>query len=111
MYLRFKMTSEIHETISHFSTSSYWRGYIIFESPGIVGGYYKDGDKKIKLSGISKIEPQRQISKLGHNSLKLNFILPPKGIGVKFDFNSHFFKKKLKGNVQLKPHLKLKFKS
>jgi hypothetical protein len=111
MYLHFKMTSEIHETTSHFPKNSYWRGYIILESPGIVEGYYKDGDKRIKLSGIAKIEPQRQISKLGHNSLKLNFILPPKGVGVKFDFNSHFFKKKLKGNVQLKPRLKLKFKS
>jgi hypothetical protein len=111
MYLHFKMTSEIHETTSHFPNKSYWRGYIILESPGVVKGYYSDGDKKIKLSGITKIEPQRQISKLGHNSLKLNFLLPPKGVGVAFDFNSHFFKKKLKGNVQLIPRLKLKFNS
>jgi hypothetical protein len=111
MYLHFKMTSESHEGVLKFPNNKYWRGYILAEAPGIVEGYYSEGDKKIKLSGIAKIEPQRQISKFGHNSLKLNFLLPPKGLGVIFDFDSHFFRKKLKGNIQLIPNLKLKFNS
>lgn len=111
MFLHFKMTSESHGGIIKFPNNKYWQGYILLEAPGIVEGYYSDGDKKIELKGIAKIEPQRQVSIFGHNSLKLNFLLPPKGLGITFDIDSHFLRKKLKGNIQLIPHLKLKFNS
>ena len=108
MYLHFKMTSKPLEAHNIFRKPIYWTGFILCEAPGYVEGYYKEGDKKIKLSGIAKLEPQRQISKFGHNSMKFNFLLPPKGVGVKFDFDFHYFKKKLSGNIQLMPRLKLK---
>ena len=103
LHLRFEMTSDCREFIQKFPDGEYWRAFVICEAPGIVDGYYFDGEKKIKLKGFSKIEPQRQISKLGHNSLKLDFLLPPKGVGASFDLNSHFFRKKILAHIQLTP--------
>jgi len=56
------------------------------------------------------MEPQRQISKLGHNSLKLDFLLPPKGVGIDADFNSHYLKKRITTRIHLVPHPCIKFK-
>jgi len=83
------MTSDCREFFQKFPGGKYWRAFVICEATGIVEGYYSDGDKKIKLKSFSKIEPQRQISKFGHNSLKLDFVLPLRGIAVSIDVPLH----------------------
>lgn len=108
-HLVFKMTSKSREWINRFVyTNNYWIGLAICEAPGIVEGNYFDSVKKIKLSGICKMEAQRQISKIGHNSLKIDFLLPPKGVGISMDLKSHFFKKKMFICIRLAPSPKIK---
>jgi hypothetical protein len=108
LHLRFRMTNESREYVSRFYSGKYWLGFVICEEPGIVDGYYFDGEKEIKLSGICKIEPQRQASIIGHNSLKIDFVKPPEGVGISFDLNSHYFKKKIFTKIQLAPNPKIK---
>lgn len=109
LHLCFAMTTESREDVQKLSRRKYYPAYVICEAPGVVEGYYFDGKKKIKLNGISKIEPQRQISMPGHNSLKLDFMLPPEGVGMSFDLDSHFFRKKVFTKIQLAPRPKIKF--
>lgn len=111
LHLIFKMTTQTREYVSRFPQAKFWKGFVICESSGVVNGYYQDGDKKTKLSGLCKLEPQRQISVLGHNQLKVDFIKPPKGVGISLDLDSHFLKKKISVKLQLTPSFKLKFRS
>lgn len=111
LYMKFKMTSEALESVFPLTDSKYWLGAVICEAPGKIEGYYFDGKKKIKLSGICKIEPQRQISILGHNSLKIDILKPPNGVGISFDLESHYLKKKLFTKIQLAPRPNIKFSS
>jgi predicted ester cyclase len=110
LYLKLKMTTDTREYVARFPKGKYWLGFVICEAPGVIEGYYFDGSKKTKLKGICKIEPQRQISFLGHNSLKIDFLKPPKGIGLSFDLNSHYFKKKIGAQLNIAPKPKIKFK-
>lgn len=108
IHLRFKNNTETRKYESKFTDEKYWLGFIICEMLGIVEGWYSDGKKKKKLTGICKIEPQRQFSKLGHNSLKINFLKPPDGLGISFDLDTHYLKKKIFTQLQLAPHPKIK---
>jgi hypothetical protein len=63
----------------------------------------------VELEGDCKIESQRQPSKLGHNSLIIDFIKPPKGVGISFDLDSHYLKKKFFTKMQFAPKPKLIF--
>ena len=108
LYLKFKMTTEAREYVSRFTKGKYWLGLVICEAPGIVEGYYSDGGETVKLSGVSKIEPQRQVSVIRHNSLKINFLKPPKGVGVSIDLDSHYLKKRMFVKIQLAPSPKIK---
>ena len=110
IHLCFKTSSQSREFVSKISDKKYWLAFAICEAPGTVEGYYYDGENKIKLTGICKIEPQRQISVIGHNSLKLDFLLPPKGVGVDIDFDSHFLKKKINTKIHFAPRPHLGFK-
>jgi hypothetical protein len=107
--LRFRMTTDCHEFQSRYYYGKYWLGYIICEAPGIVEGEYSDGDQKIKLKGICRIEPQRQISILGHNEITIRFKKPPKEFGFQVDFESHFFRKKIMVSVNLIPKIRFKW--
>ncbi len=106
--LIFSMVGVSREYVSLFRKKAIWKGLVICEAPGIVKGNYYDGSKKIPINGICKIEPQRQIPRIGHNSLKLDFYLPPKGFGCKIEFDSHFLNKKIGFIFQLKPKLKVR---
>jgi len=108
IHLRFKMENEAGEYINRFLDGKIYIGYVICEAPGFVEGFYADEKEKIKLSGICKIELQRQISIVGHNTLKLDFLKPPKGVGITMDLDSHYFKKKIKTKIQLAPSPKIK---
>lgn len=107
--LCFTMTNECRMFINKFPRGKYWLAFIIFEAPGKVTGYYSNGNKRTKLSGFCKVEPQRQISTLGYNALHLDVLLPPEGLGTSFVFDSHFFKKRLNGKLELLPRPKTKF--
>lgn len=109
IHLRFKMTTDTREYIARFPKEKYWKGFIICEAPGIVEGYYSDGINTTKLTGVCKMEPQRQVSKFGHNSLKITFLKPPEGVGISFDLRSHYFMKKVFTCIQLAPRPKIKF--
>ena len=106
--LRFIMTNKSREFESLFTKPDYWLGFIICEIPGRVEGYYYDGNKKEKVTGFCKIEPQRQASVIGHNSLKLNFIKPPDGIGVDINLISHYLKKRINTKIHLAPRPKIR---
>lgn len=108
LHLHFKMTAEAREYVSRFADGKYWLGFVICEAPGIVEGYYQDGKEKTKLSGICKIEPQRQTSVIGHNSLQIDFLKPPKGIGISLNLDSHHLRKKIYTKIQLAPRPKIK---
>ena len=108
LQLNFKMETNAGEYTHRFTGDDYFLGFVICEAPGIVDGFYFDCKKEIKLNGICKIEPQRQVSRVGHNSLKIDFLKPPKGVGITMDFDSHYFKKKIKTNIQLAPIPKIK---
>jgi hypothetical protein len=110
LHLCFKMTSESREFIERFSDDKHWLGLVVNESPGKVEGYYYDGNKKIKLNGFCKIEPHRQISRFGHNTLKVDFIFPPNGVGINTELISNYFKKKINMSISfdLIPHIRFR---
>ena len=108
LQLRFKMTVDSREYVSRFSDGKYWRGFVICEAPGVVEGHYFDGEKETHLTGICRMEPQRQVSILGHNSITIDFLKPPKGFGVSFELDSHYLKKKMYTKLQLAPRPKIK---
>ncbi|MFO7677752.1 MAG: lipocalin-like domain-containing protein [Thermoplasmatota archaeon] len=101
--LRFIMENEAGEYLRWFDDSRLYSGYAIVESPGSVRGMYCTTDSKTKLSGICKIEIQRQISKLGHNMVTFNFKCPPRGFGLDVDVDSHFLSKKMNMSIELFP--------
>ena len=103
LHLFFKKIGSTREYVSKFLKSDYWLGFVICEIPGEVTGFYTDGVEKIPLHGFCKIEPQRQASVLGHNSLRFDFIKPPKGVGVSFELDSHFLKKNVRSKIQFSP--------
>jgi len=109
LYLKLKMTTNKREYIARFPTGKLWLGFVICEAPGIIEGYYFDGSKKTNLKGICKIEPQRQISIFGHNSIKIDFLKPPKGCGISIELDSHYFRKKIKTQFKLSLKPKIKF--
>jgi hypothetical protein len=110
-YLKIIPTIKGREFSTRFTSKSYWIGFGIYESLGNIEGYYFDGEKKIELKGIAKVEPQRQASRSGHNLLEINVIRPPKGLGISLNLESHKLKKCLYTNIQLAPKIKLKFKT
>jgi hypothetical protein len=110
IHLRFKMSSECREFIQRSPCGKFWLALVVCEAPGKVNGYYLDGNKKIKLNGICKIEIHRQISKIGHNTLKINFILPPEGVGIQTELDSRFLKKKIDALIQFNPKPKIRLK-
>lgn len=111
IHLKCKMTTDAREYMTKFPKGKYWIGLSICEAPGIIEGYFQDKKGKTKLKGICRIEPQRQVSFLGHNKFIITFLKPPKGVGITLDVHSHFLKKNLLINLQLSPRPKFKFKT
>jgi hypothetical protein len=71
-------------------------------------GVYTDSEKTIKLKGDCKIVPLRLPSALGHNSLRFNFLLPPKGVGMDIDLDSHYLNKKIVAKLHFAPRPRFK---
>lgn len=99
--LRFKMTVESREFLMKLSGKK--KAFFICEAPGIIEGYYYDGKEHLKLKGHCKIEPQRQTSRLGHNSIGFDLSLPPKGFGLKSTLDSHYLDRKISAKIQVLP--------
>ncbi len=106
--LRVWMTTENFEYISPYRKGNFYKAYIICEMPGRIEGVYTDNERTVKLQGDCKIEIQRQPSILGHNSLKFDFLLPPKGVGMSVDLHSSHLGKKMFTKFQLMPYPKIK---
>ena len=97
------------EYIKKFNDQKYWLAFIICEGVGEASGCFFDGKNEIKLNGMCRIEPQRQVSILGHNFLKLDFLKPPKGFGIDAELYSHYLKKKINTRLHFAPRPSLKF--
>jgi hypothetical protein len=111
LFMNFKMTDEVREYISKFiNADNYWIGISICESPGIIEGYYDNGKKRTKISGICKIEPQRQISKSGHNQLFIDILKPPEGFGISINLESNILRRNIFCKIHLLPKPKFSFK-
>lgn len=93
-----------YEYIDKFEGDRFYKAFIMPEIPGRMKGSYTDGKKTIQLEGDCKIVQQRQPSKLGHNFLKIDILKPPKGVGLKIDFESHYLKRKGSALFNLAPH-------
>ncbi len=109
--LTFKSTSKIYEYVSHLKEKK-WLAFVICEIPGQVKGTYSNDKDEFLLTGSCKMEPQRQISYKGHNYFTIDFLKPPKGIGLNCELNSHFLEKKIKLGFKLDPlpHINFEFK-
>ena len=110
IHLKFIIKNDVNEYISVFPRGKYWLGLDICEGTGIVEGKYIKNNKEIELKGQAKIEPQRQVSIIGHNSLSIDIIKPPKGLGMKLDLDSNLIKKRIKANLEIFPQPKIKLK-
>jgi hypothetical protein len=80
-----------------------WIAFVICEAPGTVRGTYTQSDQHLLLSGDCKIEPQRQVSRNGHNEIALKFVKPPKGVGIQVLFDSEYLKKYLDASLIFTP--------
>ena len=111
IHLRFSMTAECREYIKQFSSGKYWLGFVICEAPGRLVGYYKNDTENVPLSGKCKIEPQRQASIVGHNTLRIDLLKPPRGVGISMELYSHYFGKQMTAKVRFFPKPLLRFSS
>jgi hypothetical protein len=109
IHLRFWLTTESYEYIDNFKNDRFYKAFILCEMPGRMEGVYTDCKKNVKLKGDCKMMPLRQPSVLGHNSLRFDFLLPPKGVGIDVDLNSHYLKKRVTTRTRFAPHLDFKF--
>jgi len=109
LHLRFMMTQECREYVSRYPNGRYWLAFVICESPGTTNGYYRHEKEEIPLTGICKVEPQRQVSIIGHNSLRIDILKPPKGVGITIEMNSHYLGKKIVAQLRLVPKPTLRF--
>jgi len=105
--IRFSPLCDPEEYIEDFH--GFYRVFLISEIPGKMEGQFFDGEKTIEIKGDCKSVPQRQASKLGHNSLTIDFVKPPKGVGIALDLDSHYLKKQIYAKLQLTPKPKLNF--
>jgi len=109
--LRFTMTTECREYISRFSSGKHWLGFVTCEAPGVVQGFYKKDGEQILLRGKCKIEPQRQATIIGHNTLRMDFLKPPNGVGFTIAMDSHYLGKKMMASLELLPRPRIRFSS
>ena len=81
--------------------SLYWKNLLLFESPGIIQGWW-NGSRKIKLSGRGEIEIERQNSIMDYNEINVALKFPYP-IGFDFYFISYLLHISLKLRMYLLP--------
>lgn len=109
LHLLCDMNPTRKEAFDVFSQDARYVNLVVCENPGVIQGYYQHDDETIPLSGVCKIELQRQITPLGHNSLNVQFRFPPSGFGVDLAFESHLLKKTLDAHIHFAPRPRMKF--
>ena len=111
LYLHFKNTTESVEEFTEATNEKNLFGFIISQVPSEVEGYYYNGNKKINIKGVSKVESHRLLKVSGHNLLKFNLELSPNNLGIFSSFDSHYFGKKIDVNMRFfpRPDLKIRF--
>lgn len=109
--LRFYLDTKSFEYMDPFKKKGFYKAFILSEMPGRMSGEYSDSSQTIKLEGDCKMMPLREPSSLGHNRLEIKIIKPPKGLGLDFDFNSHYLKKRITSKIQLAPKPCIEYKS
>jgi len=110
LHLNFTRTNASREYARTVHPDQFLIGLAICETPGKVTGYYDDGKQKIPLSGMSKLEPQRELTAVGHNSLSINFLCPPQGVGISFQLESHLLLRRIAASFQLAPRVNIQWK-
>ncbi|KYK20804.1 hypothetical protein AYK25_08575 [Thermoplasmatales archaeon SM1-50] len=102
------MTNDSREYVRSVRADKFYTGLAICEAPGVIKGSYDDGTQTIPIQGICKIEPQRELSLLGHNVITIDLLIPPRGVGLSVTLESHFFRKNIVAHLQLAPRPRLK---
>ena len=108
LHLTCSMTNDSREYVRSGRAHLFWTGLALCEAPGIIKGTYTHGEQTVPLQGLCKIEPQRELSVLGHNLVTLEFVVPPQGVGLSLNLWSHFFKKNINVAVHLVPRPRLR---
>lgn len=106
LVLHFSMNNVVHTYLDHNLSSPYWKVIALWESPGIVTGYYSDDEHYVTLEGLCEIEPERQISILGHGRLNLYVPHPYNGLGVEAEITSHLLGVRIELDLYLLPFSK-----
>jgi hypothetical protein len=110
LYLHIRNTHESIEDLTEEKDEKRILGFMIGQVPSKAEGYYFNGNKKISLDGVSKMEFHRLLRRSGHNSIKFNFELSKNCFRILSNLNSHYFGKKIDINLNLFPRTKLKIK-
>jgi hypothetical protein len=110
IHLRFWSTTESYVYSDPFKKGRFYKAFVLGELPGRMEGTYTDNEKTVPLNGNCKLVPLRQAPMLGHTAVSLSFLLPPQGVGLSVDIDSHRLRKKLCTSIQLAPHPALHWK-
>jgi len=113
IFLHISNISESVEDLTEATEEKNLLGFILCQVPSKVKGYYFKGyyfnrNKKISLTGVSKIEIHRVLKAFGHNSIKFNYVFSKNRFGVLFNLYSNYFGKKIDINLQFLPRPNLK---
>jgi len=103
IHLRFWSTTDTYEYLDPYKKGRFYKAFILSELPGRMEGTFTDKKGTIPLQGECKIVPLRQAPLLGHNAVSLEFLTPPKGVGLSVELDFHTFCKRLVATVQLAP--------
>jgi hypothetical protein len=108
LHLCFSMETTPHMYLDTNVTSSLWQAIALWESPGTVTGHYSDGAEIVMLSGCCEIEPDRQISTLGHADASFTFVAQRDRVGVEVAALSHYLGVQLELDVDVFPLLNVR---
>ncbi len=103
------MACDVHTYLDTNLSSSFWEAIYLWESPGPVTGVYSNKSCTMQLNGTCEIEPMRQVSMLGHNTMHISLTLPPDGVGAAIYGTSHLmqFKAGIAVQVWSEPSLRI----
>jgi len=103
IHLRFWSTTDSYEYIDPHKKGRFYKAFILSELPGSMQGTFTDKERIIPLKGECKIVLLRQAPLLGHNAVNIELLLPPKGVALSIELDSHAFRKRLLKTLQLAP--------
>ncbi|HEX08664.1 MAG TPA: hypothetical protein ENG38_02510 [Thermoplasmatales archaeon] len=102
IFLNFTVKTEMSEAFNKNRSCT-------FHCCGDVSGHYYDGNIGVSLRGIYSIERSRWLLPIKHFSIKIEFILPPKGLGFSVRITSHLAGVEVFFRLQVAPTFDIKF--